>query len=81
MKNIEQLRNELADNFNKLKAGEIEVPVASELNNTAGKMIQTVALELKQAELVQSKNPIPFLNYDGKILEGKNDSNLIEAGV
>lgn len=79
MKNIQQLRSELADNFNKLKSGELEVPEAAEMNNTAGKIIQTVAMELKQSEIIQSKKAVPFLSYDGKELPSGADIRQIEG--
>lgn len=76
MKNIQELRNELADNFKRLKEGEAEVKDVAEMNNTAGKMIQTVMLELKQAELTDSKERIPFLGYEGKELGAQNTPQL-----
>lgn len=76
MKNINELRNELSDNFKKLKDGEMDVPVVAELNNTAGKMIQTIAMEIKQAEMLESKEMIPFLIYDEKQLPSKEVKEL-----
>lgn len=66
MKNIQELRNELADNFKKLKDGSLEVNEAAEMNNTAGKMIQTVMMELKQMDITGANEHIPFLGYEGK---------------
>lgn len=42
MKTIEELRNELLKLFADIKAGETEVKVAGEMNNTAGKIINSV---------------------------------------
>lgn len=74
MNSVKELRDELADNFQKLKKGEMEVPEAAEMNNTAGKIIKTVMLELKEKDLSGSKERIPFLGYDGK-------EELPEGGV
>ena len=63
MQNINNLRNELADVFAKLKSGEIEVKTAEALNNTAGKMMNTVIAELKYRELTKSDAKINFMEY------------------
>ncbi len=77
MKNIQELRSELADNFQNLKAGKMEVGEVAEMNNTAGKIIKTLAIELKQAEITQTRQPIPFLRYDGRELpEGINHKQI-----
>lgn len=64
MKNVQELRNELADNFNRLKNGEMDVAEAAQMNSAADKIIKTVMLELKQTELIGSRKPIPFLGYE-----------------
>lgn len=76
MKNISELRNELLDNFKKLKNGDMEVNEVEAMNNTAGKIHQGIVLELKQAELSQAKPNIPFLGYEGQMIENGSEKQL-----
>lgn len=61
MKNATQLRYDLAEVFDDLRAGNIEVKQASELANIAGKMISSVKAQLEYYELTGDKPVIPFL--------------------
>ena len=62
MKNVTDLRNDLLDVYGKTKAGTIDVKVASELANNAGKIIKTAALELAYNQFTkQSDKKILFL--------------------
>lgn len=61
MKNIVELRNNLAALFDQLKAGDIEIKTAAEMNNAAGKIIGTLKVELEYASLRQELPNIPFL--------------------
>lgn len=76
MTNVNDLRNELLDNFDRLKHGKMEIKEAAEMNNTAGKIMQTVMVELKEAEIIQSRSPIPFLRYDQKQIKDKGQEQL-----
>lgn len=64
MKNIEQLRDNLTRPFEKIKTGECDVKVATELNNTAGKIIATckVQLEYEHLRSQSSTAKIAFLD-------------------
>ena len=62
MSNIKTLRNDLMQVFADLRSGEIEVKVAAEMNNTAGKVINTIRAELEYAELRKTSPDIAFLN-------------------
>ena len=64
MKNITELRNELASVFKGLKDGSLEAKTAVEMNNAAGKMINTCKVQLEYAELRKETPSVPFL--DGK---------------
>lgn len=64
MKTINELRNELLQLFGEIKSGEVEVNVAGEMNNTAGKVINSVKAELEYAALLKVEPTIPFLDYD-----------------
>jgi hypothetical protein len=61
MKNIKELRSELSKVFMGLKDGSVSAAVATELNNTAGKMINSVKVELEYASLCKVKPNIAFL--------------------
>lgn len=64
MKNITELRDALALQYQKVLNGEIDVKVAAELNNTAGKIINSAKVQLEYN--VQSKNnkTIKFLDSE-----------------
>jgi demethoxyubiquinone hydroxylase (CLK1/Coq7/Cat5 family) len=62
MKNVVDLRNELISIFDQLKAKEISHADAKELNNCAGKIINSVKVELEYAGLCKVTPNIAFLN-------------------
>ena len=62
MQNIKQLRNELSNVFTGLKDGSIEPKTATEMNNAAGKIINTVKVQLEYAALRKEKPEIDFLD-------------------
>ena len=64
MKNIEQVRDQAVDIFNKMKAGEIDHSTCKELSNVIGKIVSTCTVQLKYAELRHEEPEIPFLNVD-----------------
>jgi hypothetical protein len=61
MKNITDLRNELCNTFDDLKAENITPKVASEMNNSAGKIINTLKVQLEYHTMTKSIPRIPFL--------------------
>lgn len=62
MKNVVDLRNDLLDVYEKTKKGTMDVKVAAELANNAGKIIKTAALELSYNQFTkQSDKKIMFL--------------------
>ena len=61
MQNITELRTSLADNYTKMKAGKMTLGVGKELANTAGKIINSLKVELEYNSLLDIKNTIPFL--------------------
>lgn len=62
MQNITELRKSLADNYEKMKANEMEIKLGKELANTAGKIINTIKVELEYSDLLDKKPNIPFLD-------------------
>ena len=67
MKNVVDLRDELIAIFQQLKAKEISHADAKELNNSAGKIINSVKIELEYAGLCKVKPSIAFLNVPKKV--------------
>lgn len=68
MKTIEELRESLASLFEQIKDGSVDVKVAAEMNNTAGKMINTLKVQIEYAALRKEHPDIAFLG--GKIPPG-----------
>lgn len=63
MQNIEELRISLAENYQQMKAKEMDLKQGKELANTAGKILSTISVELKYQQLNGTKKPIKFLEY------------------
>ena len=63
MRNINEVREELAEVFAGLKAKSITPKEAKEMNNAAGKIINSVKVELEYMNLRDETPEIPFLNY------------------
>ena len=61
MKNVTELRNELSRVFHELRAGTLEWKVAKELNNCAGKIINSAKVQLEYHSLRKDKPNITFL--------------------
>ena len=61
MKNIKEVREQLTEVFKDLRDGSLEPKVASELNNSAGKIINTLKVELEYFSLRKEKPKIKFL--------------------
>lgn len=62
MKNVMELQKELSDLFINLKEGDVEPKVASEMNNTAGKIINSIKVQLEYATLIGKTPNVKFLN-------------------
>lgn len=69
MKNITELRNELSKLFDQIKDGSVEVKQAAEMNNTAGKIINTIKVQIEYAELRKESPSIPFLDTESPLPE------------
>lgn len=61
MQNITELRISLADNYTKMKAGKMNIGLGKELANTAGKIINSLKVELEYRNLIGIKDEIEFL--------------------
>ena len=66
--NVVDLRSELLNVFSELRAGTVDLPMAQELNNTAGKVLNTIKVELAKAALCGEKPQIKFLGSNRKCL-------------
>jgi len=62
MKNITQLRAELSRVFSELRAGTLEAKDAAEMNNTAGKIINSIKVEIEYYAIRKEKPEIAFLD-------------------
>lgn len=61
VRNIETLRNDLYDVFTEVRSKKLDVKIARELSNISGKIISSVNVELKAAEINKTKADIGFL--------------------
>ena len=61
MKNVDELRGQLADVFAELRAGEIKPGEAAELANLAGKMISSAKVQVEYYVLRKEAPTIEFL--------------------
>ena len=61
MKNVDELRGQLADVFAKLRAGEIKPGEAAELANLAGKMISSAKVQVEYYALRKEAPRIEWL--------------------
>ena len=62
MKNVTELTAQLTKLFTALKDGSVDVKIASEMNNTAGKIINVQKVQLEYAALRNASPAIPFLD-------------------
>jgi hypothetical protein len=62
MKNITELRDQLAEVFTELRNGTAEAKNVSELANLAGKMINSAKVQLEYHALRGDQPNIPFLD-------------------
>ena len=67
MNTVNELRAELADVFQKLRAGEIKPGEAAELANLAGKMIGSAKVQVEYYALRKESPDIAFLKDDRAI--------------
>jgi hypothetical protein len=66
MKNIKELRESLVDNYLKTKAGKMDINNCKTLANTAGKVMETVRIELQLMKLNGKVTDIEFLDTTTK---------------
>ena len=64
MKHIHELTTELTALYEALKNGTIEVKTATEMNNTAGKIINAQRVQIEYASLRNEAPHIPFMGRD-----------------
>ena len=66
MKHISELTTELSELYQGLKNGTMDVKVATEMNNTAGKIINAQRVQLEYAELRKEQPDIDFMKTKTK---------------
>jgi hypothetical protein len=62
MKHISELTTELSSLYEGLKNGTVDVKVATEMNNTAGKIINAQRVQLEYADLRKEQPNIKFMS-------------------
>lgn len=62
MRHISELTTELSSLYEGLKNGTVDVKVATEMNNTAGKIINAQRVQLEYAELRKEQPNIDFMS-------------------
>jgi len=66
MNHISDLTTELSALYHSLKDGTIEVKIATEMNNTAGKIINAQRVQLEYADLRKEQPDIDFMKTKAK---------------
>ena len=66
MKHISELTTELSQLYEGLKNGTMDVKIATEMNNTAGKIINAQRVQLEYAELRKEQPDIDFMKTKAK---------------
>jgi hypothetical protein len=66
MQNITELRKSLSENYENMIKGEMPIGLGKELSNAAGKIINTLKVELEYQALLGKKEPIEFLERPTK---------------
>jgi len=61
MKTMKDLRDNIIQTMENLKDGSVDIKIAAELNNSAGKIINTVRTQLEYSKLRKEKPQIDFL--------------------
>ena len=58
MKNMSDVRQQMSDLYDQLKAGEIDLKTASELTNITGKFLKAEQLELARDIFLNNQKPV-----------------------
>ncbi len=61
MQNITELRKSLTDNYEKMKLGKMDLKTGKELSNSAGKILQSLKVEIDYQAHTKNKKEIEFL--------------------
>jgi hypothetical protein len=61
MNTAKELRNEMISVFNQIRTDKIDLKKAKELTNAAGKILNTVKVQLTYNQLMDRKEKIDFL--------------------
>lgn len=78
MKNIQELRSELCVLFDQIQNNEVTLPRAKELTNTAGKIINSLKVELVYAAL---RKEVPVIEFLGGNLSPEERNQLLTEPI
>ena len=76
MKNVNELRNELAHVFEGLRNGSIKPGEAAEMSNVAGKMINSAKVQIEYYALRKEQPTINFLASTDEVGESDKSSGV-----
>lgn len=76
MSNITAIRNDLIEVFNGLRDGTMEIKQAVEINNTAGKIINSAKVQLAYHALRGEMPRIDFLSDPAIVIETKKTKQI-----
>ena len=66
MKNITELRKSLSENYEQMKSKKMDLKMGKELANTAGKIINSLKVELEYNSMMDIKKKIDYLDTETK---------------
>lgn len=78
VKNLNQLRDALAEELRKVASGEINASSANAVANIAGKIISSVKLEMEYHKLSGVQSSIDFVSNNVKRIENTNNMKQTE---
>lgn len=64
MKNVSEMRTRLATIFDSLEKGDIDPRVAKQMNNSAGKILYSIRVQLEQSSLRNERPNIDWLKTE-----------------
>lgn len=60
LKNVEEVRNSLLENYSMLRNGRMDISTSKELSNVAGKVLSMATRQLEYNKYMKNKQPINF---------------------
>jgi hypothetical protein len=64
MKNVSEMRTRLSKVFDDLETGKVDPRVAKQMNNSAGKILYSIRVQLEQSSLRNERPDIDWLKVE-----------------